>query len=105
MAGSPRTILFGLRTNVQFFASHLGYAALDTRLKTFSLLFDQVVLEKGVYEANIGEQGSFETVSPGLDRPEQLRPARTKRGAPWGVAIHRDGSPGPPVQVACAPTG
>jgi hypothetical protein len=87
-----RSIFFGLRTNVQFFASHLGYSALETRLKIFSLLYDQIVVERGIYEAHIGEQGSWEFVTAEPVRPEQLRPIRTKRGTPFGVAIQREGS-------------
>lgn len=98
MSDPLRSILFGLRTNVQFFASHVGYSALETRLKVFSLLYDQVVVERGVYEAHIGEDASWEFVTPEPVRPEQLRPIRTRRGTPFGVAIQREGS-GVPVPV------
>ncbi len=92
MSDPRRSIFFGLRTNVQFFASHLGYSALETRLKVFSLLYDQVVVERGVYEAHIGENGSWEFVTPEPVRREQLGPIRTKRGTPFGVAILQEGS-------------
>jgi hypothetical protein len=50
------------------------------------------VVERGVYEAHIGEQGSWEWVTPEPVRPEQLRPIRTKRGTPFGVMVQREGS-------------
>lgn len=92
MSDPLRSIFFGLRTNVQYFASHFGYAALEARLKIFSLLYDQIVVERGIYEAHIAEQGSWEFVTPEPVRREQLRPIRTKRGTPFGVAIQREGS-------------
>ena len=98
MSDRPRTILFGLRTNVQFFASHVGFAALATRLKIFSLLYDQIALERGVYEGTVGENGAFETVQPD-PRPEQMRPLRTRRGTPWGLAMQREGGVGPATTV------
>lgn len=94
-----RSILFGLRTNVQFFASHLGYAALETRLKVFSLLYDQVIVEYGVYEAHIGEQGASSWVEYGPPRPESLRPIKTTVGAPFGVIIQREGGGDAPVPI------
>src|ERR1700682_2810385 len=93
----PRSILFGLRTNVQFFASHTGYAALETRLKLFSLLYDQVVVERGVYEAHIGETGATAFVTPEPASPNQLRPLRTKKGSPMVTTIRREGDDAAPA--------
>jgi hypothetical protein len=50
------------------------------------------VVERGVYEAHIGEHGSWEFVTPEPVRPDQLRPIRTRRGTPFGVAMQREGS-------------
>lgn len=92
MNDPARSIFFGLRTNVQFFASRQGYAALEVRLKVFSLLYDQVVVEKGVYEALIGETGSQEFVTPEPASVQQLQPMRTRKGTPFGMTIQREGS-------------
>jgi len=92
MSDPARSIFFGLRTNVQFFASRTGFAALEARLKVFSLLYDQVIVERGVYEAHIGEQGSSEWVISEPANARDLSPIRTRVGSPFGLVMQREGS-------------
>lgn len=84
MSDTPRAVFLGLRSNVHFFASQRGFLQLDTRIKTLALVYDTLVFEDGVYDANIGEGGSFRLVSPYQDE-SQLKPVRTRRGQPFGV--------------------
>jgi hypothetical protein len=92
VADADRSIFFGLRTNVQFFASNQGFASLANRLKVFSLLYDRIVVEGGVYTAHVGESASSEFVTEGPQSAEDLRPVRTRKGTPWGMTIQREGS-------------
>jgi hypothetical protein len=90
--GKPeRTAIFMLRSNVRFFASRLGFATLDSRLKAASLIYDQVVLEEGIYDCQVGEGGAFQTVRQ-LMEPEDLLPVRNRPGAPFGVSMAPTGS-------------
>jgi hypothetical protein len=87
----PRAIYLGLHTNVRFFASKQGFATLSNRVKGLSLLYDRVLLEEGVYEAHIGDDGATQYVGPLVD-PHQLRPFRNRVGVPFGVKIAKTGS-------------
>jgi hypothetical protein len=86
-----RAVYFGLSSNVKFFTSHLGFAKLANRVKGLSLLSDRILFREGVYEATVGEQGSWITVGP-MVRPDQLKPLRNRRGAPFMVTIAKTGS-------------
>jgi hypothetical protein len=89
VANKQRTIFLGLRTNVRYFASRKGFAALDTRLKALALLYDNLLFENGVYDSSVGEAGSFDVVTP-LVSDDLLKPRRTRRGAPMGVRIQNE---------------
>ena len=91
LASVPRAIYLGLHTNVRFFASRQGFATLSNRVKGLSLLYDSVLLEEGVYEAHIGDDGATQYVGPLVD-PHQLRPFRNRVGVPFGVKIAKTGS-------------
>lgn len=88
---SERTLYFGLGSNVQFFASHLGFAKLINRVKALSLLYDRILFREGVYEATIGEDGAMTQVGPAMGR-DQLKPLRNRRGVPFVVMIGKDGT-------------
>lgn len=88
---SERIAFFGLRTNVGFFASNVGVAKLSNRLKVSALLYDRVLLEGGLYECTITDDGSFEFVGP-LRDAAHLKPLRTRRGARAGVRMALSGS-------------
>jgi len=61
-------IFFPLRTNVQYFTLPEGYLSLEARLKEACLLYDQLVLEAGMYMALIGPERSIDFWVP----PHQL---------------------------------
>jgi hypothetical protein len=89
-----RKAFLGLRSNVHFFASHHGFARLDTRVKALSLLYDEVMLEAGVYEGSVGEGFSDGWVMP-FTSEDQLRPMRTRRGADFRLTVSLEGSTQP----------
>jgi len=58
------TSFFPLRTNVEYFALPEGYLSLEARLKEASLLYDQLILEAGMYMAFIGPKMSIDLWVP-----------------------------------------
>lgn len=91
MADPPRRALFGLRTNVGYFASRVGFAKLDVRLRAAALLYDEVLLEGGVYTSTITDDGSMDSVTA-PQGPEDLEPIRTRRGTIAGMRMAITGS-------------
>src|SRR6266550_531416 len=89
MTDQRRFIFLPLRTNVRYFASRRGFAALDARLKALALLYDDLLFENGVYDCSVGEQGAFDSLVPFIN-DEQLKPRRTRRGAPMGVNMQNE---------------
>src|SRR5438105_3259758 len=86
MTNQRRVIFLPLRTNVRYFASRRGFAALDSRLKALALLYDDLLFENGVYDCSVGEQGAFDSLVPFMN-DDQLKPRRSLRGQPMGVNI------------------
>lgn len=96
LVSEPTRILFGLQSNVHFFASGKGYVNLGLRLKTMALLYDEIVLEDGVYDATIGPQLSWQTIKS-YTHPDQLKPVRTRKGQTWSLGFAPEASPGGPL--------
>lgn len=67
-AAGRTTIFFPLRTNVEYFALPEGYLSLEARLKQACLLYDEVVVEAGMYMALIGPERNIDFWVP----PHQL---------------------------------
>jgi hypothetical protein len=88
---AQRAIYLGLRSNVRFFASQTGFARLSSRVKGLSLLYDRVLLEEGVYEAHVGDDGATQFHGPLVDS-HQLKPFPNRIGVPFGVQIAKTGS-------------
>lgn len=57
---NPSRIFFPLRSNVEMFQAATGYVALQERIKIASLLFDEVILEGGVYKLQMTDRGALD---------------------------------------------
>lgn len=88
---SLNVIFLGLRTNVSYFASRIGFAKLENRVKTLALLYDQVLFEEGVYECHVGPEGALD-YHTALVADYQLKPVRTRRGARTSIGMAPEGS-------------
>ena len=87
--------LFPLRTNVEYFSTSAGFLTLEGRVKQALIMYDRVVFEGGMYTADMGPDGTFDTHLP----VSQL-PSRADRQAFEGLRSSSDG-----FSVWAQPTG
>jgi len=84
-----RTCLFPLRTNAGFYRTQ-GQLDVKQRIKESVLLYDEIILESGLYIASIGPGGSFDTMGDAdADAVDRIRTLK-QRGGEFSYSIIND---------------
>ena len=90
---STSTFFFPLRTNVEYFTSPEGFLTLERRIKQASILYDDIILEGGIYTASAGPTGSMDFwIPPNQVTDEELRLKLEPSGGQHHLAMAPTGS-------------
>jgi hypothetical protein len=100
---ASQTLVFPLRSNARSLVRGAPVASVRRKLKTASLLYENVILESGVLRLSSGPQGSFSVVEyrPPGDTPdwETAVARRQAQQHPFSLAMGREDVPGVPAQI------
>jgi len=99
---TSQTLVFPLRSNADSLVRGAPVASVRRKLKTASLVYENVMLESGVLRLSSGPQGSFSVVEhrPPSDTPdwETAVARRQAQDHLFSLAIGREDIPGVPAQ-------